>query len=157
MYIYSLYIHVHIYIYTYVYVYIYIYTYIHDLGKGTNGVSTDGVTANDMFSFDRGLVWVLPLTLFPSYLVCVYVCMSSPHKGSNLGPSCLGPKLDPLCGLLYVCMYVFMYVCMYVCMYVIFVPFFPNRLEIITFAAAPLVLSPLAAAERYHLRKSFDV
>ena len=28
--------------------------------------------------------------------VCMYVCMSSRHKGSNLGPSCLGPKLDPL-------------------------------------------------------------
>ena len=31
--------------------------------KGTNGVSTNGVTANYMF-FDRGTFWVLPLTFF---------------------------------------------------------------------------------------------
>ncbi len=31
--------------------------------KGTNGVSTNGVTANFMF-FDRGTFWVLPLTYF---------------------------------------------------------------------------------------------
>ena len=30
--------------------------------KGTNGVSTNGVTANFVF-FDRGTFWVLPLTL----------------------------------------------------------------------------------------------
>ena len=32
--------------------------------KGTNGVSTNGVTANCMFLFDRGTFWVLPLTYF---------------------------------------------------------------------------------------------
>ena len=31
--------------------------------KGTNGVSTNGVTANFLF-FDRGTFWVLPLTYF---------------------------------------------------------------------------------------------
>ena len=31
--------------------------------KGTNGVSTNGVTADFMF-FDRGTYWVLPLTYF---------------------------------------------------------------------------------------------
>ena len=31
--------------------------------KGTNGVSTDGVTAN-YISFDTGTFWVLPLTYF---------------------------------------------------------------------------------------------
>ena len=31
--------------------------------KGTNGVSTNGVTANFMF-FDRGTFWVFPLTYF---------------------------------------------------------------------------------------------
>ena len=33
------------------------------LRKGTNGVSTTGVTANFIF-FDRGTFWVLPLTYF---------------------------------------------------------------------------------------------
>ena len=28
--------------------------------------------------------------------IYIYIYMSSSHKGSNLGPSCLGPKLDPL-------------------------------------------------------------
>ena len=32
--------------------------------KGTNGVSINGVTANFVFSFDRGTFWVLPLTYF---------------------------------------------------------------------------------------------
>ena len=31
--------------------------------KGTNGVSTNGVTAN-FICFDRGTFWVLPLTCF---------------------------------------------------------------------------------------------
>ena len=30
-----------------------------------------------------------------SYM-CIYIYISNRHKGSNLGPSCLGPKLDPL-------------------------------------------------------------
>ena len=33
------------------------------VGKGTNGVGTNGVTADLMF-FDRGTFWVLPLTYF---------------------------------------------------------------------------------------------
>ena len=36
---------------------------IRNIRKGTNGVSTNGVTANFMF-FDRGTFWVLPLTYF---------------------------------------------------------------------------------------------
>ena len=36
---------------------------IRGVRKGTNGVSTDGVTADFMF-FDRGAFWVLPLTCF---------------------------------------------------------------------------------------------
>ena len=37
--------------------------------KGTNGVSTNGVTANFML-FDRGTFWVLPLT-------CLYIPKSA--------------------------------------------------------------------------------
>ena len=57
--------------YVYIYIYIYIYTtYIDNpvcpdpvrkLRKGTNGVSTNWVTSNVMYS-DRGAFWVLPLT-----------------------------------------------------------------------------------------------
>ena len=56
--------------------------------KGTNGVSTNGVTANFMF-FDRGTFWVLPLTyfhipksarayLFPRSVKIRYFCSQTP-------------------------------------------------------------------------------
>ena len=76
-------IHMTICIYSYIYIYIhihrYIYTHIHidrPAGqpasrpekrskdrKGTNGVSTNGVTANFMF-VERGFFWLLTLTYF---------------------------------------------------------------------------------------------
>ena len=57
--------------------------------KGTNWVSTNGATANSVF-FDRGTVWVLPLTyfyipksarayLFPQSAKIHYFC-SWPHQ-----------------------------------------------------------------------------
>ena len=52
---------------TYVCIYIYIHTYIH---------------AN------------IYIYIYTYIHTCIY--MSSRHKGYNLGPSCLGPKLDPL-------------------------------------------------------------
>ena len=41
----------------------------HGSRKGTNGVSTNGVTANLML-FDRGTFWVIPLTYFDLYKKC---------------------------------------------------------------------------------------
>ena len=78
---------IYIYIYTYVFVCTYTYTYTYTkvlpsnrpkapspadpsplrlctgVRRGTNGVSTNGVTATLMF-FERGAFWVLPLTYF---------------------------------------------------------------------------------------------
>ena len=64
------YISLSLYIYIYIHTYIYIYVSRSSPGrivvvlftrKGTNGVSTNGVTAIFKF-FDRGTFWVLPLT-----------------------------------------------------------------------------------------------
>ena len=58
-----IYIYIYVYIYIYIHIYkhgIYIYIYIYIYTRGTDGVSTNGVTANLMF-FDRGTFWVLPL------------------------------------------------------------------------------------------------
>ena len=60
--------------------------------KGTNGVSTNEVTANPMF-FDRGTFWVLPSTYFyqkcqgvPSFPIC------------QIHYFCSGPiSVDPIC------------------------------------------------------------
>ena len=67
----------YIYIYTHTYTYVYIYIYIciciihrtlimensGTIRKGTNGVSTNGATANFRL-FDRGTFWVLLFTCF---------------------------------------------------------------------------------------------
>ena len=62
--------------------------------KGTNGVSTNGVTADVMF-FDRGTFWVLPFTYF--YLpksTRAYLCSQSVKHFYN----CSGPiSVDPIC------------------------------------------------------------
>ena len=72
-----LYIWIYIYIYIsvsislslYIYIYIYIYVFrvgplrLHLCRKGTNEVSTTGVTVNVMF-FDRGTFWALSLAYF---------------------------------------------------------------------------------------------
>ena len=66
--------------------------------KGTNGVSTNGVTANLMF-FDRGTFWVLPLTyfhlpksarayLFPQSVKIHYFC----SRPISVDPTCPRPK-----------------------------------------------------------------
>ena len=74
-------------------------------GKGTNGLSTNGVTANFML-FDRGFFGVLPLTHF--YLpknaeraIYIHICMY-------------------IYTYMYMCIYIYIYiyVCMYVCMYI---------------------------------------
>ena len=54
------------------------------LRKGTNGVSTDGVTANLMF-FDRGAFWILPLTY--CYRSTLITCMA---QSSLLVQDCTG-------------------------------------------------------------------
>ena len=61
--------------------------------KGTNGISTNGVTASFMF-VDRGTSWVLPLT---------YVCLPQSAR-AHLSPICQkyyfcsGPiSVDPIC------------------------------------------------------------
>ena len=64
------------------------------LGKGQSGVSTNGVTAIFTF-FDRGTIWVLPLT---------YFCLPQ-SAGAYLSPQsvkihyfCSGPiSVDPIC------------------------------------------------------------
>ena len=49
--------------YVYIHIYIYIYTHTYIYWKGTNGVSTNGVTA--IFkALDGDLVGTLPLTYF---------------------------------------------------------------------------------------------
>ena len=70
---------------------------VHDVGvrKGTNGVSTNGVTANFKL-FDRGTFWVLPL-------ICVYIPKSAraylfppsvkAHVFCSGSPICV----DPIC------------------------------------------------------------
>ena len=56
--------------------------------KGTNGVSTDGVTATFIF-FDRGTFWVLPLTYS-------YIPKSSQSVKTHY--FCSGPiSVDPTC------------------------------------------------------------
>ena len=113
MYIY-IYIRVYIYIYIcvyihiyYIYIYIerernniYIYIYIHPVGhearKGTDGVSTNGATANLIcLTEDRGVSWVLPLTYLSlpesarAYLFPLSVKISY---------FCCGPiSVDPIC------------------------------------------------------------
>ena len=102
---------------THIYIYIYIYIYnniakaeadaeelageieeLEGARKGTNGVSTIGVTANLMFS-DRGTFWVLPLTyfyppgnarayLFPQSVKIHYFC-SGPV---SVDPTCPQPR-----------------------------------------------------------------
>ena len=62
--------------------------------KGTNGVSTNGVTANLMF-FDRGTFWVLPLTYF-------YIPKSARAylfpQSVKIDYFCSGPiSVDPVC------------------------------------------------------------
>ena len=63
--------------------------------KGTNGVSTDGISADFMF-FDRGTFWVLPLTyfylpksawayLFPQSVKAHYFC-SGPISADPICP-----------------------------------------------------------------------
>ena len=81
-----IYIYIHMYVCMYVYIYIYIYIYMYSYSKyafihyvyhylikpggarkGTNGFSTNGVTAFLLF-FDTGTFWVLPLAylfIFP--------------------------------------------------------------------------------------------
>ena len=66
----------------------------HVLRKGTNGVSTNGVTANLMFS-DRGNFWVLPLTYF-------YLPKSARahllSQSVEIHYFCSGPiSVDPIC------------------------------------------------------------
>ena len=103
-----IYIYTYIHIYTYIYIqmheyidiYMYIYIYIErERGrKGTNGVSTNGVTAIFMF-VDRGTFWALPLTcvylpksarayLFPQSVTICYFC-SGPI---SVDPSCPQPR-----------------------------------------------------------------
>ena len=66
--------------------------------KGTNGVSTNGVTANVMF-VDRGTFWVFPLTyfyipksarayLFPQSVNIPYFCSGS----ISVDPICRQPN-----------------------------------------------------------------
>ena len=86
---------------------IYIYIYIHkgdflpyemhypELGKGTNGVSTNGVTADSMISFDRGTFGVLPLTYFYLPKSGRAYLFSQSVKNIYL---CSGPiSVDPIC------------------------------------------------------------
>ena len=62
--------------------------------KGTIGVSSNGVTANVVFFFDRGTFWVLPVNL-----------LLSPQKSQGIPFSptcrnyfCSGPiSVDPIC------------------------------------------------------------
>ena len=62
--------------------------------KGTNGVSTNGVTANFMF-FDRGTFWVLPLTYF--YLPKSARAYLFPQS-VKIHYFCSGPiSVDPIC------------------------------------------------------------
>ena len=56
--------------------------------KGTNGVSTNGVTAN-LISFDRGTFWVLPLTYF--YLPKSARAYLFPQSARNKHYFCSGP------------------------------------------------------------------
>ena len=65
-------------IYTCIHTHVHIYTPVYPTAreaparrfrKGTNGVSTNGVTANFML-FDRGTFWVLPLNLRLSSQKC---------------------------------------------------------------------------------------
>ena len=62
--------------------------------KGTNGASTNGVTANFIF-FDRGPFWVLPLTYF--YLPKSARAYLFPQSVNN-NYFCSGPiSVDPIC------------------------------------------------------------
>ena len=67
---------------------------IDDSWKRTDGVSTNGVTANLML-FDRGTFWVLPLT---------YFCLTKSARAYFFSQSvkhhyfCSGPiSVDPIC------------------------------------------------------------
>ena len=62
--------------------------------KGTNGVSTNGVTANFIF-FDRGTFWVLPLTCF--YFPRSAMAYLFPQSVKN-NYFCSDPiSVDPIC------------------------------------------------------------
>ena len=62
--------------------------------KGTNGISTNGVTANFIF-FERGTIWVLLLTYF--YLPKSARAYLFPHS-VKIHYFCSGPiSVDPIC------------------------------------------------------------
>ena len=62
--------------------------------RGTNGVSTNGVTADFMF-FDRGTFWVLPLTYFYLPKSARAYLFPQPVKIQYF---CSGPiSVDPIC------------------------------------------------------------
>ena len=100
------------------------------LRKGTNGVSTNRVTANVMF-FDRGTFWVLPLPYFDmpksarAYLfpqsVEIHYFRSGPMSAD---PICPQPRqvfiFKPVMQI-YTCIHVYIYiyiVCIYICIHI---------------------------------------
>ena len=91
MYVYMYYGYIYIYIHICIFIFIFIYVYIHilhkHLGKWTDGVSTNGVTANVMFFVDRGTFWVLPVNLLLSPQKCLGVKHLSATKARAPAPA----------------------------------------------------------------------
>ena len=82
--------------------------------KWTNGVSTTGVTANLRF-FDRGILWVLPLTYF--YLPKSARAYLFPQSVNN-HYFCSGPIIVYISLSLYIYIYMYVYIYIYIYIYI---------------------------------------